>query len=139
MVNLPNFIVNQLPLLSLSELDSSAFSFPSFLFVFLFKEDSNSSGTSSLLKKVKIHMKISVSWCIPPKFIFILILVWILQILLISFLKLLFKLAVIFYFIRPGYSELGIKSIIGNDQHMKQRVSFHLFEMAWENALPSYV
>lgn len=27
MVNLPNFIVNQLPLLSLSELDSSAFSF----------------------------------------------------------------------------------------------------------------
>lgn len=84
-------------------------------------------------------MKISVSWCIPPKFIFILILVWILQILLISFLKLLFKLAVIFYFIRPGYSELGIKSIIGNDQHMKQRVSFHLFEMAWENALLSYV
>lgn len=29
-----------------------------------------------------------------------------------------------------GYSELGIKSMFGNGQHMKQRISFHSFEMA---------
>lgn len=62
MVNLLNFTVSQLPLPSLFELDSSTFSFPSFLFVILFKEDCNSTGTWSLLKKkVRIHMKSSVS------------------------------------------------------------------------------